>query len=40
MAPPLQENGFAILQYADDTIFILEEGHENATNFKKLFCLF
>jgi hypothetical protein len=36
LAPHLQENGFAILQYADDTIFMLEEGHENARNLKFL----
>jgi hypothetical protein len=36
LAPHLQENGFAILQYTDDTIFMLEEGHENARNLKKL----
>jgi hypothetical protein len=28
MTPHLQENGIAILQYADDTIFLLDEGFE------------
>jgi hypothetical protein len=40
LAPHLQENGFSILQYADDNIFMLEEGHENARNFKKNCCVF
>jgi hypothetical protein len=40
LAPHLQENGFAILQYEDDTIFMLEEGHENARNLIFLLCLF
>lgn len=30
----------AILQYADDTIFLLEEGDENARNLKFILCLF
>jgi hypothetical protein len=38
--PHLQENGIAILQYADDTIFLLEEGFENARNLIILLCLF
>jgi hypothetical protein len=38
LAPHLQENGFDILQYVDDTIFMLEERHGNARNLKKLLC--
>jgi hypothetical protein len=35
-----QENGIAILQYADDTIFLLEEAYENARTLKFTLCLF
>jgi hypothetical protein len=40
LVPHLQENGVVILQYADDTIFVLEEGHENAGNLKFMLLLF
>jgi hypothetical protein len=40
IVPHIQENGIAILQYADDTMFLLEEGFENARNLKFLLCLF
>jgi hypothetical protein len=40
MTPHLQENGVAILQYADDTIFLLDEGFEYARNLKFILCLF
>lgn len=40
ITPHLQEHGIAILQYADDTIFLLEEGDENARNLKFILCLF
>jgi hypothetical protein len=40
MTPHLQENGAAVLQYADDTIFLLNEGFEYARNLKFLLCLF
>jgi hypothetical protein len=40
MTPHLQENGVAILQYADDTIFQLNEGFEYARNLKFILCLF
>jgi hypothetical protein len=39
MTPHLQENGVAILQYADDTIFLLDEGFEYARNLKNSFCV-
>jgi hypothetical protein len=40
IVPHIQENGIAILQFADDTMFLLEEGFENARNLKFLLCLF
>lgn len=40
IVPHLQENGIAILQYADDTVFLLEEGDKNARNLKFILCLF
>jgi hypothetical protein len=39
IVPHLQENGISILQYVDDTIFLLEEVFENARNLKFLLCL-
>lgn len=40
ITPHLWEGGIAILQYADDTVFLLEEGDENARNLKFILCLF
>ena len=40
LVPHLHTHGVAILQYADDTIFMLEEGLENARNLKFILCLF
>lgn len=34
------ENGLAILQYADDTIFLLQDDLEGANKLKFILCLF
>jgi hypothetical protein len=40
MTPHLQKNSVAILQYADDNIFLLDEGFEYGRNLKFILCLF
>lgn len=40
LVPNLVEGGLAILQYVDDTIFLLQDNLENARNLKFILCLF
>lgn len=40
LVPELVDGSLAILQDADDTIFLLEDNLENARNLKFLLCLF
>jgi hypothetical protein len=34
------DDGVAIVQYADDTIFMFEDNLESARNFKFILCIF
>lgn len=40
LASDLIGNGISILQYADDTIFLLEDNFEFARNLKFILCMF
>lgn len=40
MVPHLIDGGLAILQYVDDTIFLVEDGSSTARNLKFVLCLF
>jgi hypothetical protein len=40
LVPHLVDGGISILQYADDTILLLEDSLENARNVKYILCLF
>jgi hypothetical protein len=40
LVPHLIDGGISILQYADDTILLLEDDLENARNVKYILCLF
>jgi hypothetical protein len=40
LVPHLVDGGISILQYADDTILLLEDDLENARNVKYILCLF
>jgi hypothetical protein len=40
LVPHLVDGGVLILQYADDTILLLDDDLENARNIKFILCLF
>jgi hypothetical protein len=40
LVPHLVDDGVAILQYADDTILLMEDSLENAKNMKFILCMF
>jgi hypothetical protein len=40
LVPHLVDDGVAILQYADDTILLMEDSLENARNMKFILCMF
>jgi hypothetical protein len=40
LVPHLVDGGISILQYADDTILLLDDDLENGRNVKYIFCLF